>query len=200
MFGRREKKSILESVRDSVFPAGGWRRAALYTLYRLRRIPDSPNRIAKGVFAGTMVAFTPLFGLHFLIAPAIAFVIRGNLLASLLSVLVCNPITFPFIATGSVAIGRWIQGYETSLEETKLDYVVFQVGIKQVWMNLKAPFTDQVANWTPIMEFFHGVFVPYLTGGTLLGFIAGLLGAWLCAQAVGIYQRRRRDKLQKRGK
>ena len=198
MLGRRGRRSFLESVRNVVYPPGGWKRAARYIYYRLRRIPDSPQRIARGVFAGTLVGFTPFFGLHFLIAPAIAAAIRGNVVASLLSVFVCNPLTFPVIAAASVATGRLITGDIASIEETRRTYLVLKDGLSQTWHNLGAQFTAKHADWEPVLEIYHGVFIPYLTGGVLLGLIAGLLAAWLSGKAVVVYQKRRRERLEKR--
>ncbi|WP_330448804.1 DUF2062 domain-containing protein [Paracoccus marcusii] len=50
-----------------------------------------------------MVNFTPLFGFHFLSAAAVAWIIRGNVLAALLATFVGNPVTLPFIALMSVS-------------------------------------------------------------------------------------------------
>ena len=60
-------------------------------------MPASNYAIASGVACGAMVSFTPLLGLHFLLAIMFAFLIRGNLIAALTGTFVGNPITFPFI-------------------------------------------------------------------------------------------------------
>ena len=44
------------------YPDGGWQRAGSYVWHRLRRLPDRPERIAKGIAAGVMVSFLPIFG------------------------------------------------------------------------------------------------------------------------------------------
>lgn len=68
-----------------------------YYKLKLARLPASNYAIASGVACGAMVSFTPLLGLHFLLAIIIAFLIRGNLIAALTGTFVGNPITFPFI-------------------------------------------------------------------------------------------------------
>ena len=80
------------------YPRGGWYRAAQYVRHRLRRLPDQPQRIARGIWAGVFASFTPFYGLHFLSAFLIAKVMRGNILAAILGTFFGNPITFPIIA------------------------------------------------------------------------------------------------------
>ena len=43
-----------------------------------------------------------------IIAPLVAWAIRGNIVAALLGTFVGNPLTFPFIAVLSVSLGRWM--------------------------------------------------------------------------------------------
>ena len=57
---------------EFVWPRGGWARAFHYVKHRMRRLPDSPERIARGVWAGVFVTFTPLFGMHFVFAVLLA--------------------------------------------------------------------------------------------------------------------------------
>ena len=68
-----------------------------YYKLKLARLPASPHAIAAGFACGSMVSFTPLLGLHFLLAIVFAYIIRGNYVAALLGTIVGNPITFPFI-------------------------------------------------------------------------------------------------------
>ena len=97
---------------EFVWPRGGWRRAGQYVLHRLRRLPDPPHRIGRGVAAGVFISFTPLFGLHLIGAAALAWLIGGNILAALLATFIGNPVTTPFIAVLSVGLGRWMLGAE----------------------------------------------------------------------------------------
>ena len=39
------------------------------------------------------------------------WVLRGNILASLLATFIGNPVTFPIIATVSVELGTWMLGH-----------------------------------------------------------------------------------------
>ena len=44
---------------------GGWMNDELQ---HLRRLPDQPHKVARGVFAGSLVGFLPLPGLQFIAA------------------------------------------------------------------------------------------------------------------------------------
>ena len=68
-----------------------------YYKLRLARLPASPYAISSGFACGSMVSFTPLLGLHFILAIIFAYLLRANYIAALLGTIVGNPITFPFI-------------------------------------------------------------------------------------------------------
>ena len=71
-------------------------------------MPASPYAIASGFACGAMVSFTPLIGLHFVLAIFLAYMIRGNFIAALIGTIVGNPITFPFIWGLIYKIGTYI--------------------------------------------------------------------------------------------
>ena len=164
----------------------------------MRRIKDTPSSIAKGIFIGTLVSFTPFFGLHFVVAPLGAWVIGGNILASLLGVLACNPLTFPFIAVGALSLGAWLLGTEApAISPGALTDHFIDFG-KSLLMNFTALFTERTADWAPLAKFAEEVFLPYFAGGTLLGILAGAAAAILAKRVVAAYQKRRKDSLEKR--
>ncbi len=198
VFKRRTKRSYGRIVAESFWPKGGWTRAFHYVKHRLRRLPDSPRRIARGVFAGVFVCFTPLFGLHFLAAAGLAFVLNGNILAALLATFFGNPITFPIIALMSLQIGHWLLGstFEQGKEGALADKFI------GAWQDLKgnviAAFSDGPAHWEHLADFFREVFLPYLVGGIVPGLIAGLVAYYLSEPVIAAYQKRRKKKLHER--
>ena len=198
VFKRRTKRSYAQIVAESFWPRGGWTRAFHYVKHRLRRLPDSPRRIARGVFAGVFVSFTPLFGMHFLAAAAVAFVVNGNILAALLATFLGNPLTFPVIALVALKIGHWILGstFEEATQGTLADKFI------GAWQDLKgnlfAIFTDEPTHWEHLADFFREVFLPYLVGGIGPGVIAGLLAYYLSEPVIAAYQKRRKKKLHER--
>lgn len=199
MFGRGEKPSLIQRIRRAVYPDGGWWRAIQYLVHRVRRINDSPRSIAKGVFIGTWVAFTPLFGLHFLIAPLGAWACGGNILASILAVLVCNPLTFTAIAAGSVSIGGILLGTGMPSFGARALGSMFEANAEMLWSNLGALFSPREANWEPLVVFFHEIFLPYLAGGLVLGALFGAAAGLLSARLISAYQSRRAERRRKRG-
>jgi len=73
------------------------KRTSLYYFLRLSRLESSIYAISSGFASGAMVSFTPFIGFHFVLALIVSFLIRGNLIASMIGTVVGNPITFPFI-------------------------------------------------------------------------------------------------------
>ena len=198
MFRRPNRPTFFGRVRRVFYPEGGWRRAAVYQFHRMRRIKDTPSSIAKGIFVGTLVSFTPFFGLHFGIAPLGAWAIGGNMLASLVGVLACNPLTFPFIAVGALSLGAWLLGTEApAVSHAALAGNFIDFG-KSLWMNFTALFTERTADWAPLAEFTEEVFLPYLVGGTALGIVAGTAASILAKRVVAAYQKRRKEVMEKR--
>jgi hypothetical protein len=180
-----------------VYPSGGFRRAVQYVRLRLTRLPDEPHRIARGVFAGVFVSFTPFFGVHFLMAAGIAWVIRGNILAAMLATFVGNPLTTPFIAITSVEFGHWLIGIDKPLSFLAIVAAFSNAGA-EIWQNIRAAFTEDPARWASLRNFLDTIFLPYLVGGLLPGLLVGLLFYWGTIPLVGAYQRIRAGKLRDR--
>jgi hypothetical protein len=200
VFRRRDPRPILTVLTEFFFPRGGWSRAAQYVVHRLRRLPDPPHRIARGVFAGVFISFTPLFGFHFIGAWLIAWAIRGNILAALLATFFGNPLTTPVIAITSVELGHWILGGEAGVGLA--DVTDFFAGATtEIWRNFYAIFTSDVAEWGRLSEFFDGIFLPYLVGGIGPGLVFGVICYHLSLPIIGAYQRlrdrKRRERIEK---
>ena len=73
------------------------KRASLFYFLKLIRVKDSQDKLAIGFACGSMVSFSPFIGFHFLLAVIFAYILRGNIVASLIGTFVGNPFTFPFI-------------------------------------------------------------------------------------------------------
>ncbi|MEM8555187.1 MAG: DUF2062 domain-containing protein, partial [Pseudomonadota bacterium] len=78
VFKRRDRRGFGRVVLDAVYPPGGWARAFNYVYHRLRRLPDPPHRIARGIAAGIFVTCSPFFGVHIFLAAILAWFVRGN--------------------------------------------------------------------------------------------------------------------------
>jgi len=195
VFKRRDPRTWPQALGHLVYPKGGWGRAVSYVMHRLRRLPDPPHRIARGVAAGVFVCFTPFFGLHFFIAAFLAFVMQGNIIAALLATFFGNPLTFPFIATISLELGSWMMGTPGGFHFDVVARAFSQASI-ELWKNLRALFTDDVADWQRMAAFYRGVFWPYIVGGIVPGVVTAVATYMLTLPAVSAYQKRRVKKLQ----
>ncbi|MEM7732958.1 MAG: DUF2062 domain-containing protein [Pseudomonadota bacterium] len=187
---------------EFLWPKSGYARAFNYVKLRVHRIPDQPHRIARGIFAGVFVTFSPFFGLHFFLAAGLAKLMRGNIIASLFATFVGNPLTFFFIAasslqTGNLLLGR-IGGWGEDAEVHR------SVGGKFVdaWGDLKhnflAIFTDEMADWKNLYVFYDEVFFPYMVGGLVTGTISGVAFYYLSLPVIQAYQNRRRGRLKEK--
>lgn len=198
VFKRRDRRSIPTVMRELVWPRGGWTRAFHYVKHRVNRLPDRPHRIARGVFAGVFVSFTPLFGFHFLSAAGIALILRGNVLAALLATFFGNPITFPIIAVSASKLGNWMLGQRFDPAHAETLGATFLAAGQDLKNNLLAIFTPATAHWGGLSRFFSEVWLPYLVGGIVPGVIAGLICYYFSLPIIEAYQRRRRNKLKAR--
>lgn len=106
LFKRRKSADFWERVRTFVWPRRSFWRSAQYFAKRALRLQATPHAIAAGIAAGVFASFTPFVGFHFIIAAALAWIIRGNLLASAFGTAVGNPITFPFIWGATMEAGK----------------------------------------------------------------------------------------------
>lgn len=188
----------MQSISETVYPRSGWRRAIEYVKLRVKRLPDTPHKIAIGIACGVFVTFSPLFGLHFFLAALLAWVLRGNIVASLLATFVGNPITFPFIAATSYRTGLWLmgRGSETNVWRRVTDE--FGQMFSTLWTNFKALFFGGGESWEPVGRVFYEVFLPYLIGGILPGLVFAAIFYWLSRPMIEAYQKRRKGILMRK--
>ncbi|MFT3690554.1 MAG: DUF2062 domain-containing protein [Paenirhodobacter sp.] len=198
VFKRRDRRPLPVALREALWPRGGWSRALSYLRLRLNRLPDRPERIARGIFVGILVSFTPLFGAHFLLAAGLAWVLRGNLVAALLATFVGNPLTFPLIALSSIRLGHWLLGSRYAPAQVEGLSATFSGAFGDLGHNLMALFTGDTPHWAGLERFFEGLFLPYLVGGLAVGTVCGLLGYGLALPLISAYQNRRRARLRAR--
>ena len=192
MFKRRERRSIFRFFYEVIFSFKGISRAIEYISIRLKRIPDTPHKISLGMSCGIFASFTPLFGLHFLIAGFLSYLLRANVLASLIGTFVGNPITFPVITVFNLKLGEWILG---SSEYSSGDGgKIFEGFLDFIFLIYKSFFTEGSIgeNNVPRMnEFLNGVFIPYSLGGLILGIFIAVISYFLLRPLVATYQKKR---------
>ena len=201
MFKRRERRSIFRFFYEVIFSFKGISRAIEYVAIRLKRIPDTPHKISLGMSCGIFASFTPFFGLHFLIAGLLSYLLRANILASLIGTFVGNPITFPIITVFNLKLGEWILG---SSEYSSGDGgKIFEGFLDFIFLIYKSFFTEGSIgeNNVPRMnEFLNGVFIPYSLGGLILGIFIAVISYFLLRPLVATYQKKRSALKAKRFK
>ncbi len=195
LFKRRERPGLLTRIWHFFWPRSGWSRATRYVILRLKRLPGSPEEIARGIAAGVFVSFTPFFGMHFVSAALIAWLIRGNILAAILGTFFGNPLTFPLIAALNLELGSWMLDVSADVANHSLP-ALFKGAFWDLWHNFVAMFTGETVDWSGFQDFFRGIFLPYLVGGIGPGVVFAIGSYYLSVPLIAAYQNRRRGRLK----
>jgi hypothetical protein len=196
VFKRRDRKPFFRALLEAIWPRGGWGRAFHYIKHRVRRLPDQPERIARGIWAGVFTTFTPFYGLHFIIACCIAVANRGNILAALMSTFFGNPLSYFPIGVISLQSGHWLMGSEMPEENERSFTGKFMDAGGDLWFNLRAVLTGQKQEWSSLVVFFDEIFFPYLIGGILPGITVATLCYYLSVPLIRAYQHRRKGMIK----
>ncbi|MEG9862031.1 MAG: DUF2062 domain-containing protein [Parvularculales bacterium] len=170
LFRRRKKLELKTQLLTLLWPQGGWKRVALYSWHRIRRLRVSPHAISLGVACGVFVSFTPFLGFHFVLAGACAWLLGGNIIASLIGTIAGNPITFPLIWVASYKVGTLLLG------QAMLPGFIDPAGPE--------------INWDAISGSVTPVLKAMLAGGTLLGLVVGVISYGLCRWALEVHRAR----------
>lgn len=172
LFRRREKAGDWERVKLWLWPRVSWRRSGLYYLKRTLRLTGTPYAIAMGTATGAAVACTPFIGFHFMLAFALAWVLRGNMVAAAIGTAVANPITYPFL---------WAASYELG-----------QLMLRQPQRDAPEGLAHQLANasWDRLWPLLK----PMAVGSLPIALAAGCILYFIVYKAVAAYQLARRER------
>ena len=194
---KRNPRSWARTIIEFFYPRGGWYRAAGYVIKRIRRLPDPPHRISRGIAAGVFVCFTPFFGMHFVLAATLAWIIRGNIFAALLATFFGNPITFPIIAEVATRLGSRMLGQPIDMHLPQI-MAAFGIAVGDMMQNIAAIFTPATTDWSRLAMFWHHIVVPYTVGGIIPGIFTAGIFYLLSRPAITAYQKRRIKKIKAR--
>lgn len=164
--------------------------------HRVRRLPDTPEKISRGIWAGVLISFTPLLGLHFVAAALLAKLLRGNILAAVLATFFGNPVTYLPIAASAIATGNYLlgRGVTTRVDRSLGD--TFAGAGRDLWHNFLALFSPAKMEWAELAVFNEQIFLPYLIGGIIPGAICASVVYILARPLISAYQNSRRKKLR----
>lgn len=157
-------------------PRIGILRAAKYHSLRILRVRATPHAIAVGVGAGIVAAFLPFIGVHIAISVSLAWLLGGNVLAATAgTLLVGNPVTYPFIWAATWEAGELILGHGVQ---------------RAAHLNLHELFhkMDLTALWQPILK-------PMLIGSAPMSIAGGLIGYVVVYNLVKVFRARRQARL-----
>ena len=181
---------------ELLWPKGGWNRAFHYVKHRVHRLPDSPERIARGIFAGVFTTFTPFYGFHFIVAAVLARLMHGNIIASLMATFFGNPLTYVPIGIASLTTGHWLLGTEVDSENHRSFGGKFVDASADLKDNFLAMFTDATADRSRLSVFYDEIFFPYMIGGILPGLLCASICYYLSVPLIRAYQKRRKGVIK----
>ncbi|MDF1750509.1 MAG: DUF2062 domain-containing protein [Alphaproteobacteria bacterium] len=139
LFRRSIPTTRADRILRFLWPSMSLRRVISYYKRRVARLPGTPHSIASGFAAGAAVSFTPFMGFHFILGAALAYFIRGNLVASALGTLIGNPWTFPFIWIATYELGSNVlsnAGHGVPKETLSFSYLIDHIGDVLIPMSL----------------------------------------------------------------
>lgn len=160
---------------------------------RILHIPDTPERIARGIAVGVFTAYLPLFGLHIFLALLLAAIVRANKLMALLFIWVANPLTAVFIYYPSYRIGRYILGffhYTGTIDPEQMEALFEEtLSIERFFLEF---FTVDL--WKQFWMVFTHIGFEMLIGGILLGLIAAHISYRLSLVTIQRFRKRKRRR------
>jgi uncharacterized protein (DUF2062 family) len=176
LFRSREQPDLATRVRLALWPRVSFSRSAQYQRKRVLRLTGSPHAIALGVAIGVFSSFTPLLGLHIVIALVIAVPLGANLIAAALGTAFANPLTIPFIWASTYKIGRILIGGPHFRGGADMPHNFAEKSLHAIW---------------PVIK-------PMLVGAVPLGILAAVTFYVLVFFATRGFQVMRRERLAAR--
>jgi uncharacterized protein (DUF2062 family) len=128
---------------------------------RLLAVDDPPERTALAFSVGVFIAFSPLLGLHTLLATLVAFLFRFNKLAIYAGTFVNNPLTLFPVVGASYAVGARM-----------LDRPLRLPGLG--WRLLTDPHPLTASYWHQLGDHLWDIVLPFSLGGFALSVVCSL--------------------------
>ncbi|HBB89744.1 MAG TPA: DUF2062 domain-containing protein [Blastocatellia bacterium] len=150
------------------------------TFRRLLALDDPPERTALAFSIGVFIAFSPLLGLHTILATLVAFLFRFNKIAVYAGTFINNPfVTLVPIIISSYAVGALLLGRPLRIPEQGLAL-------------LKEPHL-LTADYYPRLfhESWH-IVLPFCIGGMILSVVCSLIAYPVTSSLLRARQRTRK--------
>jgi uncharacterized protein (DUF2062 family) len=146
---------------------------------RLLAIDDPPERTALAFSIGVFIAFSPLLGLHTILATLIAFVFRFNKVAIYTGTFLNNPpLTLVPIIIASYAVGAFLMGRPLKIPSEGIEL-------------LKHPHLLTADYYRQIFMRSWYLVEPFALGGILLSVVCSLIAYPLTLRTLRAYRGRK---------
>jgi uncharacterized protein (DUF2062 family) len=146
---------------------------------RLLALDDPPERTALAFSVGVLIAFSPLLGLHTILATLLAFLFRFNKVAIYAGTFVNNPfLTLVPIIIVSYAVGAALLGRPLALPAEGMAL-------------LRDPHILTDSYWRELWARFWDLFLPFALGGTVLSPVCSLAAYPVTLKLLRANQRRK---------
>ena len=146
---------------------------------RLLAIDDPPERTALAFSIGVFIAFSPLLGLHTILATLIAFVFRFNKVAIYSGTFLNNPpLTLVPIIIASYAVGAFLMGRPLKIPSEGIEL-------------LKHPHLLTADYYRQIFMRSWYLVEPFALGGILLSVVCSLIAYPLTLRTLRAYRGRK---------
>lgn len=188
LFARRNPPTLGQRVRVALWPRRSWSRSLRYIYLRTSRLGGTPHVIALGIAAGTFAACLPYWGIQFITAGIIAWLIRGSISAAVLGTFLANPLTVPVIWLTAYRIGDAMLGGGNTMNAIEL-----QQGLANSAAMLWAGSPGGIAAATDILWL---ILMPMSLGSLPLGLATSVVFYYLTKRSVEAFQQRRQLLLQ----
>jgi uncharacterized protein (DUF2062 family) len=146
---------------------------------RLLALDDPPERTALAFSVGVFIAFSPLLGLHTILATLLAFLFRFNKVAIYAGTFVNNPLlTLVPIIFASYAVGAALLGRPLALPAEGVAL-------------LRDPHLLTGSYWHELWARFWDLLLPFALGGTVLSAVCSLAAYPVTLKLLRANQRRK---------
>lgn len=185
MFVRREKLSSSKKLKLALSPSKkGFKRSLHYLLWRIKRLPGTPEYIARGFAIGVAVNFWPVLFTHLVIGYVTARLLKGDVLAMFIGTMLGNPWTFAMVYPVMYKIGKVLLGMNPHHHADKVG------SLETIWEMIA-----NVHSWQGFVTLVQEVFLPLGLGGFLLGLPCTMASYYLVRNMVRVYRAQRRKHL-----
>ncbi len=154
--------------------------------FRILHTNDSPHRIAKGMAVGLFIAWSPLIGLHIILALLLSTLLKANKFIAVIGVWVCNPFTIVPIYYPSYFLGKKILSIfypenNFSGSQIKDMFSSFESGNIIAFLHTKF--------WKDLFVFLYHAGIELWLGSILMGITVAVIGYMATFYIVNWYRK-----------